>query len=160
LQVIYIALGLQGWYYWLYGGQNRTALRVAHASRRMLAVTGGIVVVGTIGLTWILRSVKGSAPVLDGLTTVLSLAAQYLLNRKAIENWYFWILADVLYIYLYITRHLELTAVLYFIFLCLCIAGLMQWRQSLAEQAPLVQSDPANQLAEGQTASALNSGGK
>ena len=71
----------------------------------------------------VLQAVSGSAPFLDALTTILSLAAQYLLNRKAIENWYVWISADVLYIYLYIARDLQLTAILYFIFLCLCLVG-------------------------------------
>jgi len=76
--------------------------------------------------------VKDSAPVLDALTTALSLGAQYLLNRKAVENWLLWITADVLYVYLYLARGLHLTAVLYLVFLCLCVAGLRSWRRSLA----------------------------
>jgi nicotinamide mononucleotide transporter len=54
---------------------------------------------------------------MDAFTTVLSLAAQYLLNRKTIENWLLWIVDDVIYIWLYIARDLRLTAVLYFVFL-------------------------------------------
>jgi nicotinamide mononucleotide transporter len=135
LQVVYVALGIQGWYSWLYGGQNRTALRVAHASMRMLGVLAGLVLIGTIGLTLALRAARGSAPVLDAFTTVLSLAAQYLLNRKTIENWYLWMTADVIYIYLYVSRDLHLTAILYFVFLCLCVAGLINWRRSLIQQA-------------------------
>jgi nicotinamide mononucleotide transporter len=134
LQIVYIALGFQGWYLWLHGGEKRTALRVEHASRRMLAVLGALVIVGTLALTLVLRLARGSAPVLDAFTTVLSLAAQYLLNRKAIESWYLWIAADVIYIYLYIERGLQLTAVLYFVFLCLCVVGLRAWLRSLKEQ--------------------------
>jgi Nicotinamide mononucleotide transporter len=69
--------------------------------------------------------------VMDAFTTVLSLAAQYLLNRKTIENWLLWIVDDVIYIWLYIARDLRLTAVLYFVFLCLCVAGFLSWRRSL-----------------------------
>ena len=134
LQVVYVALGLQGWYLWLYGGENRTALRVERAPRRVLLGVAAFVFAGTVALWFVLRAVKDSAPVLDAFTTVLSLAAQYLLNRKAVENWLLWITADVLYIYLYVTRGLHLTAVLYFVFLCLCVAGLRGWRRSLARQ--------------------------
>src|SRR5215208_4897750 len=122
LQVIYIALGLQGWYLWLRGGEDRTPLNVGRASRRLLAGVAAFVVVGTTGLTFFFHYVHGSAPFLDALTTVLSLGAQYLLNRKAVENWWLWMTADVVYIYLYFYKGLHLTAVLYFVFFGLCVA--------------------------------------
>jgi nicotinamide mononucleotide transporter len=135
LQIVYIALGFQGWYYWLYGGQNRKALRITHASPSLLVAVGILVVIGTVALVLVLRAAGGAAPVMDAFTTVLSLAAQYLLNRKAIENWLLWIVADVIYIWLYISRDLRLTAILYFVFLCLCVAGFLSWRRSLKAQA-------------------------
>jgi nicotinamide mononucleotide transporter len=133
LQVVYIALGFQGWYLWLRGGENRTPLRVERASRRLLAGVAAFVVAGTAGLTLFFRHVNDSAPFLDALTTALSLGAQYLLNRKAVENWWLWMTADVLYIYLYSTKGLHLTAVLYFVFLCLCVAGLWSWLRTMRE---------------------------
>ena len=96
LQIVYLLLGVQGWYNWLHGGKNRTALHVTRASLRVLLLVCGFVVVATIALVWALRSANGSAPLLDAFTTVLSLAAQYLLNRKALENWAFWIVAPEL----------------------------------------------------------------
>ena len=135
LQIVYILFGIQGWYWWLRGGANRTALQVNRARPRALFRLAGLGVLGTAGLMLALQAARGSAPFLDAFTTVLSLAAQYLLNRKAIENWYLWIAADVLYIILYITRDLHLTALLYFIFLCLCLAGLWRWRQALGRQS-------------------------
>jgi len=142
LQFIYIALGVQGWYWWLRGGKNKSPREVSHASTRQLLVIGAFVLAGTAALTLTLQSVKGSAPVLDAFTTVLSLAAQVMLNWKFIENWYAWIIADVIYIYLYVSRDLQLTAVLYFIFLCLCVVGLISWRRSLtaARLAPVAKS--------------------
>ena len=135
LQVVYVALGLRGWHLWLRGGEGRTALRVGRASRRLLAAVAAGVVAGTLALTLSLRLAGGAAPLLDAFTTVLSLAAQYLLNRKAVENWLLWITADVIYIYLYIDRGLHLTAVLYFIFLCLCVVGLLSWLRTLSGRA-------------------------
>ena len=129
LQIVYLVLGFQGWYWWLYGGSERTGLHITRASRRELMSIGFITLTGTAGLMLLLRAVKGSAPLLDAFTTVLSLAAQFLLNRKIIENWWLWIVADIVYVYLYFSRGLKLTAVLYFIFLCLCIAGWLNWRR-------------------------------
>jgi nicotinamide mononucleotide transporter len=134
LQIVYILLGFQGWYFWLYGGQNHKAPWITHASVRLLAALGCFVVIGTVALVMALRLAKGSAPVLDAFTTVLSLAAQYLLNRKTIENWLLWITADVIYVWLYIARGLRLTAILYFVFLCMCLAGLAHWRRMMKEQ--------------------------
>ena len=49
-------------------------------------------------------------------------------GRKLLESWWIWILADLVYIPLYIYKGLVLTSVLYFVFLLLCIFGLRQWR--------------------------------
>ena len=59
----------------------------------------------------------------------MSLAAQFLLNAKKIQNWLFWIAADVIYIPLYFTKHLNLTGLVYCAFLGLAIAGGIQWRR-------------------------------
>ncbi len=137
LQFIYILLGFLGWYWWLRGGANQTTLHVSHASRMTLLILAVIGVIATGGLTVFLRSVGDAAPFLDALTTVLSLTAQYLLTRKLLENWYIWITADIIYIGLYSSRGLYLTAALYALFLGLCLLGLRSWRGSLApDQTP------------------------
>jgi len=135
LQIIYIALGFQGWYLWLRGGENHTPLAVERASRRLLLGVGVFVVAGTTALMPDFRAVHDSAPFLDAFTTILSLGAQYLLNRKAIENWLLWMTADVVYIYLYFAKDFRLTALLYFVFLCMCVAGFRVWLRALRENA-------------------------
>jgi len=139
LQVVFIILGFAGWWEWLHGGQNRTALEVGRASRQALAVCALFVVVSTWGLTDLLRHVHDVAPFWDALTTSLSLAGQYLLNTKKIENWAFWMAADVVYIPLYFTKQLDLTGLVYILFLALCVAGLQAWRRAYRD-ASRVQS--------------------
>ena len=145
LQLVYIGLGVQGWYLWLHGGQKRGALHITRAPIKLLAVLLIMTVMATIGLVFILRAARGSLPVLDALTTVLSLAAQYLLNKKHVENWFVWITADILYIYVYVSRGLSLTAILYAIFLALCLAGVRSWLRALREgrAAPASPAPPA-----------------
>ncbi len=102
-------------------------------TRIALNELAGVVVAGwvtTVGLWLLLRAqhVAGSAPFWDALTTALSLCAQWLLNRKRLENWYVWIAADLIYIPLYAYKGLYLTSVLYATFLLMCLAGLSHWR--------------------------------
>ena len=88
----------------------------------------------TIGLWQALERVGGSASFWDALTTSISLASQWLLNRKRLESWIGWIVVDVIYIPLYVYKELYLTAALYAIFLIMAIMGLRAWYASWLEQ--------------------------
>jgi nicotinamide mononucleotide transporter len=131
LQVVYIVLGFLGWWQWLHGGASRGRLVVARAGWRMLAACAVFVIASTWGLTLLLGWARDIAPFWDALTTGLSLAAQFLLNMKRIENWVFWIIADVIYVPLYVVKRLDLTAIVYVLFLVLCFAGIAAWRRAL-----------------------------
>ena len=131
LQAIYIGLGFLGWYWWLRGDAGRSVLRVSRTGLMTSLTLTAILVTGTAGLTVFLERVRDAAPFWDALTTVMSLIAQFMLTRKLLENWLVWIAADLIYIALYLSRGLVLTAVLYAIFLTMCVVGLVQWRSSL-----------------------------
>lgn len=130
LQVVYILLGLIGWWQWLHGGTNRTELHVNHTSVREILILLFIGAVATAGMREYFIKINDSAPFLDALTTALSLIAQYLLNCKRIENWFVWITADLIYVGLYVQKELYLTAILYALFIGLCVAGYISWRKS------------------------------
>jgi nicotinamide mononucleotide transporter len=131
LQVVYILLGFAGWWQWLHGGPERSRLTVARSGRPLLACCVVFVALATWGLTMLLDAAHDSAPFWDALTTAISLAAQFLLNCKKIENWAFWIAADLVYVPLYVVKRLDLTAVVYVLFLAMCLAGLRSWRRVL-----------------------------
>lgn len=132
LQGVYLMLGLYGWWKWLRGGENQTRLAISRSSRSEWIMIAVFLVAGTGGLRELLHAVNGAAPLWDALTTALSLAAQYLLCRKRIENWFFWIAADVIYVPLYLSKQLPLTALLYGGFLVLCVIGWRRWRKELS----------------------------
>jgi nicotinamide mononucleotide transporter len=131
LQVVYLVLAAVGWWTWLRGGERRSARRMDHASARTVVVLLLLSVPATWGLTVVLTHARDIAPFWDALTTVLSLAAQWLLNTKSYENWYFWIAADVVYIPLYFVKALYLTGIVYVLFLTMCLLGLRGWRRKL-----------------------------
>ncbi len=131
LQFVYIAISIYGWWNWLHGGQNHSALTVNRASFAGMLGYLGITATATAVLYWLLhRYTPSTVPLADGLTTALFLTAQYIMSRKVVENWWFWIVGDVLVIGLYIYKHLYLTSVLYAVFLVMCIMGLREWQRA------------------------------
>jgi len=131
LQVVYLGLGIYGWLNWIHGGKNRTALKITRTTRTEWLVLAAAVPLGTWAMRAFLVKVNDASPLWDAATTVLSLEAQYLLCRKRFENWWFWIAADLIYIPMYASRALPLTAVLYAIFLAMCLTGVWQWSRTL-----------------------------
>ena len=89
--------------------------------------------IGTWVLTFVLTTFTESTTQLaDASTTAVSLVAQYMLNRRSIENWFVWIAVDVVYIALHIVKGLWITGALYLLFVALCIGGYRAWRRHLA----------------------------
>lgn len=136
LQFVYLALGAYGWVNWLHGGVNRQPLRITRTTRTEWLALAVAIPAGTWLLRAFLIAVNGAAPFWDALTTVLSLAAQYLLCQKRLENWALWIIADLIYVPLYLSRGLMLTALLYAVFLGMCLMGVKAWWQTFRRSAP------------------------
>lgn len=134
LQGVYVILTIIGWYMWLYGGQRHTALRVSRMSLREGLIVGAAGVAMTLLFWRLVTFAAGVSPFYDAITTALSLCAQWLLNRKRLENWLFWIAADLIYIPLYASKGLYLTSILYAVFLAMCLAGIRQWRANWKQQ--------------------------
>lgn len=132
LQILYIVLGFLGWHWWLWGGKEKTAMKVARIDLPHLIALPIATIAATAIMYFHLVNVKDSAPFLDALTTALSLTAQYMLTRKMLENWFVWITADIIYIGLYADRSLFLTALLYALFIALCVQGYVGWKRTLA----------------------------
>lgn len=133
LQVVYLVLGALGWYWWVRGGAGGGTLAVHRTPRWVWPAAVVTVLVLTVLLRWVLGTWTDSpAPGLDAVTTSLSLVAQLMLGRKWIGSWWVWITADVIFVWLYLSTDLRLTAVLYACFVGLCLLGLRDWSRALA----------------------------
>ena len=107
---------------------------LAGAQQSAPHAANGLQAVNLVGILQQTR-IPDSAPLADALTTCLSLVAQWLLNTKRIETWFFWIAADCIFIPLYVSQGLILTASVYVLFLGLCVAGLRAWTREQARPA-------------------------
>lgn len=132
LQVVYLALSIYGWHQWLHGGAGHTPLRVSSASRRVWVVSAVAGIAFWMTLWQLTARLPGvSLPWLDSGLTTLSLIAQWMMTRKILQNWVLWIVADLVYVPMYIYKELYVTAGLYTVFLVLAVMGFVQWRRSL-----------------------------
>ncbi|MYN45233.1 nicotinamide riboside transporter PnuC [Pseudoduganella sp. FT93W] len=129
LQLVFISVSIYGWYQWLHGDDSHERLPVTELSTRGRYIAAAAWLGGFAVLAWFLKSYTDTdVPNSDGFLTAGSLVGQLLLSRKKIENWHVWIIVDVLYVALYLHKHLVLTAILYAVFVGMAVLGLRAWR--------------------------------
>lgn len=131
LHIIYVFLQFYGWYHWLYGDKNRDRLPVTQLDLIPLAIWCGVVVTGTS--LWgyaMFRWTDAAFPFADAFIMVASLVAQWLMAQKKLQSWWFWISVDVVAVYVYWYKELNLTAILYAIFRVLATLGWLAWRKT------------------------------
>jgi nicotinamide mononucleotide transporter len=144
LQVMFIALSAYGWYEWLYGGRGQTPLAITHTTAAEWGAGAAFIAVFTAGFGYYLaHHTDSSFPYLDSFTTGTSLVAQFLLMRKRLENWWLWLLVDVIYVPVLWVKELYPTSLLYALYLGLAGYGYWQWRQQWQKE----QAGPAAPLA-------------
>jgi nicotinamide mononucleotide transporter len=131
LQLFFVAVALWGWWQWLRGRQaDGAGLRVRFLSRR-----GRLALLAAVALAWpllasLLRQATDSdVPWWDALPTTGSVAGQWLLGRKYVENWPVWVAVNAVSIGLFAWKGLWLTALLYLLFLLMALWGWRAWQQ-------------------------------
>lgn len=132
LHIIYVGLQVYGWYHWLWGGQNKTVLKVTQTPPAKLAAWIFTTFAGTLSWGWFMsRMTDASVPYGDAFTTVVSLCAQWLMAQKKLESWLFWISVDIVAVGIYYSKDLYMTSGLYAVFMCMAIVGYLSWRKTL-----------------------------
>jgi nicotinamide mononucleotide transporter len=142
LQLVFAALEVYGWWQWrtLPQAGPRPAVRPARAPE--LWVPAGIAVVGALALGGAMaRYTDAALPWLDAVLTAASLVAQYWMARLIRANWLLWIAVDLVYVGVYWSRALPLTAALYTGFVVLAAIGWRRWGET-AEYMPKTPPSP------------------
>lgn len=134
LQAFYVAISIYGWWSWLHGGRDHGALTVSRIPPLPALLLVLAMATTTAALAWLLRHFTNSTvPVLDSLITALSLAAQFMMTRKWLENWLVWIAANCISVGLLIYKGLYVTSGLYLVYQVLCVLGWVAWRRALRD---------------------------
>ena len=135
LFVYYVIVGFYGWYQWK---KKRTSsddlqIRVWEVKYHLLLFLGGYLA------TWLLflilhKFTDAAMPLLDSFTTVFSFIATWLTAKRYIENWIYWVALNLLTIYLYYSRDLEVYAVLSFVYTLMAVYGMYNWKRDFKKQ--------------------------
>ncbi|MEJ7661534.1 MAG: nicotinamide riboside transporter PnuC [Hymenobacter sp.] len=96
------------------------------------ALAAAFVLAYTLGAGYYLAHHTDSTfPHWDSFTTGTSIAAQFLLMRKRLENWWLWLLVDIIYVPILWVKHLYPTSLLYALYLGLAAYGYWEWRRDM-----------------------------
>ncbi|MEA3461376.1 MAG: nicotinamide riboside transporter PnuC [Bacteroidota bacterium] len=134
LQLYYVLISIYGWYYWSRGGlkDNKKELPVIRINRQQLILLFLTFAFAWVGIYFILdRYTDSTVPLGDSFTTALAIVATWMLTRKIIEQWFLWIIANVVSIALYIYKGLYPTVILYAVYAGMAVYGYLEWKRSM-----------------------------
>ena len=128
LQVYYLAMAAYGWWQWRHGGSRGGALAISRWSWRAHLLGAGAVAAATLLSGALLHSYSNAAlPFLDSFTTWGSILTTWMVARKVLENWLYWLVIDSASIVLYVDRGLYLVALLFAAYLVIIVFGYRTW---------------------------------
>ena len=131
LNIYYTLMSIYGWWLWSRAkssGDGSSTLQITKSSSKdWLQAIGFFVLMFGI-LYYVLKKYTSSVvPVEDAIASASAYTAMFLMNRKKIESWYWWILTDLISMPLYFIKGYVFTSVQFFVFLMIAISGLFSW---------------------------------
>jgi nicotinamide mononucleotide transporter len=132
LQLVYVAMAAYGWIAW---GPGPAARPRSWPWPRQLAALAAVVAAAFAAAPALAARPGFEAPLADALGALASLVATWMLARRYVECWYWWIVIDAGLAALFATQGLRTTALLYLAYAALAVAGWREWRRSMAGAA-------------------------
>ncbi|MCK4569488.1 MAG: nicotinamide mononucleotide transporter [Bacteroidales bacterium] len=152
INFVYFVMSIYGWYMWSRKDAGKHVLPISWCKPKDHLISAAMLVGFFITLSYVLSNYIGSnvpiytdsnipiyidrnIPIIDSLTTSFFIVGMWLMARKKIENWIYWIIGNVISIPLYFYKELALTSIQFTVFLVLAIMGFIEWRQKLKQKA-------------------------
>jgi nicotinamide mononucleotide transporter len=125
LQVFYLFMAFYGYYQW---NKNDSTLQIQQwtITKHLLILLIGAILTFLMGFYFSLYT-NAALPVVDSFTTVFSVFATYMVAKKVLGNWLYWIVIDAVSVYLYFSRDLHLTSLLFMGYTIIAIFGYFSW---------------------------------
>lgn len=141
----YTVVSLYGWIIWARRDResHEHILQITFSDRKQwtyqLLFFGAFYAVLFFVLSYLKKEFSpGAIPWADAFASATAYTGMWLMARKKVESWYWWILTNMASIPLYFVKHYVLTSVYYLILLGLAFAGLAEWRRkALARNAKI-----------------------
>ena len=136
LQVYYLAMAIYGWYEWTGCGTKHAGIAITTWSTKTHVFVLITVIAATIISGQFLHKYSDARlPYLDSFTTWASVVTTYMVAKKVLENWLYWLVIDSVAIYLYLDRELYFTALLFLAYIVIVIFGFYMWLQEYRKTA-------------------------
>jgi nicotinamide mononucleotide transporter len=134
LQFFYVIMAIYGWFKWNSDQTDNHGIIIQWKPKfHLINILISGLLVGLLG--YIFDSYTNQAnPYTDAFSTVFSLAATFMVTKKVLENWIYWIVIDAVCIYLFASRGLFLTSILFFFYTIIAVFGFVQWRREFKLQ--------------------------
>ncbi len=139
LQIYFFVVTLYGWYKWNLKTIETKISETSFRNKIFLAVS---ILIGTLISGFLFTNIhfylpkyfkiQAAYPFTDSFVMVSSIVATVLLAKKKIENWYLWIVVDLVCVVLYFKKGVYFLSLEYFIFLGLAFYGLYHWKKQLS----------------------------
>lgn len=137
LQIYYVAISVYGYLLWYFNrkkAQEDKQLVVRHTGTKRILIISLIISVLTLVVGYLLKCYTNSyVPFSDAFTFAGGLVATWMLARKYLEHWLFWLIIDSFSVVLYSIQHLYLTSILYGVYFIMAVVGYVEWRKTLKE---------------------------
>jgi nicotinamide mononucleotide transporter len=98
------------------------------------AAIGVVILLSVINGYLLTQHTDAAFPYLDSLTTWSAIWATFLVARKVLENWWYWLVIDIASVFIYLARDLQLTSMLFVVYVIMIPFGLLSWSRSMREQ--------------------------
>jgi len=135
LQIFYFAMALYGWYKWTHGGNADRSLAITTWTPARHGLAIGTILACTLLSTYLLSHYTDARlPLLDSFTTWGAVITTFMVARKILENWLYWLVIDGASIYLYLDRGLYFTALLFVVYIVIIFFGWTAWLKSYRQQ--------------------------
>ena len=136
LQVFYFAMAIYGYYQWTHGNNEIRSLAISTWTPSQHAMAIGVIVTAALLSAYVLSAFTDARlPLLDSLTTWGAVITTFMVAKKILENWIYWLVIDSLSIYLYLDRALYFTALLFAIYIVIIFFGWAAWLKSYRQQS-------------------------
>lgn len=141
INIYYVIASIYGIICWRWGISRKnkkdasTALKITHTPTSRITPLSIISIALTFAIAYILITFTDSnVPWWDSVTTSLSIVAMWMMARKYIEQWWVWIVVDVISAGLYVYKELFFTAGLYALYAIIAYFGYKKWKELMLTQ--------------------------
>jgi nicotinamide mononucleotide transporter len=134
LNFYYLIMAVYGWIQW-----NKkdpvTQVKITRFGYATHIKIGLACVVLTPTIGYFMQKLGASFPYIDAFVAILAVAATLMTTKKIFENWHYWLIVDVISIYLFWQKEMYLTALLFVVYIVLIFVGIRHWKQLMQDES-------------------------